>query len=351
MSTRLVLATGLVAVAASLLVAAAPSAKPSVATRSCSTSFVASVLHGPRKGTDYRGVLTLRSDWQGRLRGGSFRSQRGGRVAVTGSSHGRAIRFSLRTRDGMLRGTGAVKGSLRYCAGRLVGQLKGPGRGNRGGWLATTGQTVTLPGDVQLFTSAETANTANPQVVFRAQGISSPTTVFAGGLNVAGNIDGQRLAARMNRPSGLGYDASRSLVYIADVSNAAIRRLDMTTNQVTTLLTQSAAVAAARALGYTTVTGWEPQGVAVSGSAVLIADVRNFVVWKYSPNMAKFTLYAGMPGSSGNNDGLDAAVRFSAPQQIVAQANGLVVVAEPTRNRIRMREPSSGRWSTLGVCC
>src|SRR4051812_40139432 len=94
MYTRIVLATGLTAVAINLLVAAAPSAKPSAATRNCSTSFVASVLHGPRKGTDYRGVLTLRSDRQGHLRGGSFRSLRGGRVAVTGSSNGRAISFS-----------------------------------------------------------------------------------------------------------------------------------------------------------------------------------------------------------------------------------------------------------------
>lgn len=239
---------------------------------------------------------------------------------MTGSSHRRAISFSLRTPAGMLHGTGAVQGSLRYCAGRMLSKLKGPGRSNRGGWLATTGQTIKLPGDVTLFTGAETANTANPQVVYKVQGLNGPAGVLAGGLNIAGNVDGARLAARMNRPSGLGYDESRSLVYVADVSNASIRRLDMTTNQVTTLLTQSAAVAAARALGYTSVTGWEPQGVAVSGSALLI-------------------------------DGLDTAVRFSAPQQIVAQANGLVFVAEPTKNRIRMREPSSGRWSTLGVCC
>ena len=317
----------------------------------CSTYFAASVRRGPRAGVDYAGILTLAVDRRGRLVGTSFVSLQGRRVAVAGSAAGGAVRLTLATRDGRLLGTGRIDGSLGHCVGRMQGQLRGPGRLNRGSWLATTGQTLQLPGGVTLFTAAETANHPNPQVVYRAVGLNSPT-VFAGGLNTPGNVDGQRLAARMNRPSGLGYDAARSLVYVADVSNASIRLLDMSSGQVTTTLSQSQLVAAAHAAGYGGVTGWEPQGVAVvagGSGAILVADVRNYVIWRYNPATQAFKLYAGLPGASGHADGSDTAVRFSAPQQIMVGSDGLVAVAEPTSNRVRLRDPGTGQWSTVGV--
>jgi len=33
-------------------------------------------------------------------------------------------------------------------------------------------------------------------------------------------------------------------------------------------------------------------------------------------------------------------------------SDGLVAIAEPTANRVRLREPTAnGSWSTVGVCC
>ncbi len=319
----------------------------------CTTYFVASVRRGPDAGTDYAGVLTARLDARGRFRGGSFAPLEGGRVAVDGRTHGRGIRLALRTGRGALAGTGSVRGSLARCVGTMQGRLRGPGRLDRGSWLATTGQTLQLPGGAVLFTSAETGNHPNPQVVYRAPDLGA-ATVYAGALTTAGNLDGPRLAARMNRPSGLGYDAGRSLVYVADVSNASIRRLDLNTGQLTTTLRSSDVVAAAHAAGYPGVTGWEPQGVAVvagGSGAVLIADVRNYVIWRYNPATLALKLFAGLPGASGRADGGDTSVRFSAPQQIVVGGDGLVAVAEPTAQRVRLRDPGSGTWSTIGVCC
>ncbi|MCA1689353.1 MAG: hypothetical protein LC720_02585, partial [Actinobacteria bacterium] len=264
-------------------VPASPPAPSPAAASTCSTFFVASVARGPRAGKDYRGLLSLGLDRRGRLVRSSFVSVAGRRVGATGSVRGRTIRLTLATRDGKLIGTGTVAGSLTHCVGRMRGALRGPGRLDRGSWLATTGQTLDLPGGVHLFTSAETSNQPNPQVIFRTDGVS-PATVFAGGLNTPGNLDGPRRSARMNRPSGLAYDAARSLVYVADVSNASIRRLDLSTGQVTTVLRASDVVAGAQAAGYPGVTGWEPQGVAVvagGGGALLVTDARNYVIWRY----------------------------------------------------------------------
>ncbi|MEA2302050.1 MAG: hypothetical protein QOE44_2585 [Solirubrobacteraceae bacterium] len=352
-STRVLTAVALAA-ATGLIGAGASPAAPAAGGSTCSTYFVASVLRGPRAGKDYAGILTLGLDRRGRLVRGSFVSLQGRRVSVKSAVRGGAISLTLATRDGSLIGTGTVEGSLRHCVGRMRGALRGPGRLDRGSWLATTGQTLDLPGGVRLFTSAETSNQPNPQVIFRTDGVS-PATVFAGGLNTPGNLDGPRRSARMNRPSGLAYDAARSLVYVADVSNASIRRLDMSTGQVTTTLRASDVVAGAHAAGYGGVTGWEPQGVAVAaggGGALLIADVRNFVIWRYNPTTLALKLFAGLPGSSGRADGSDTGVRFTAPQQITVDAsNGLVVVSEPASQRVRLRDPGNGTWSTIGVCC
>jgi DNA-binding beta-propeller fold protein YncE len=344
------------AVALAGIGSAAPSAGAgavSALPRTCSTYFVASVTHGPDAGSDHRGVLSLRLDRSGSLTGGSFAAFAGGRVAVTASVHGGAIRMTIPTRDGTLVGTGRVDGSLGQCVGRMTGRLAGPGRRDRGSWLATSGQTLTLPNGSVLITAGESANHPNPQVVYRSTSISAPLTVFAGALNTPGNIDGQRLAARMNRPSGLAYDAARSVVYIADVSNGSIRSLNMSTNQVATALRSSDFLAAAHAAGYPGVTGWEPQGVALSpggGGAILVTDARNFAIWKYNPATAQLRLFAGLPGASGHADGSDTAVRFSAPQQIAVSSDGLVAVAEPTANRVRLRDPSgNGSWSTIGT--
>jgi hypothetical protein len=347
-------AAGLIGADSSPAVPPAGAPAPSRAASTCSTYFVASVRRGPRAGKDYAGLLTLGLDRRGRLMASSFVSLQGRRVGARASVRAGAISLALATRDGTLIGTGTLEGSLTHCVGRMRGALRGPGRLDRGSWLATTGQTIDVPGGFRLFTSAETSNQPNPQVIYRTDGVS-PATVFAGGLNTPGNLDGPRRSARMNRPSGLAYDAARALVYVADVSNGSIRRLDMNTGQVTTVLRASDVVAAAHAAGYAGVTGWEPQGVAVAaggGGALLVADVRNYVIWRYNPSTLALKLFAGLPGSSGRADGSDTGVRFSAPQQItVDSSNGLVVVSEPASQRVRLRDPGNGSWSTIGVCC
>jgi sugar lactone lactonase YvrE len=245
----------------------------------------------------------------------------------------------------VLHGAGAVSGRLRPCVARMTGALRGPGARDRGDWLAASGQTVQLP-DGSLYLTAPSTH-----VMYRADNaLSAPSKVFAGAVSTPGNIDGPRLSARMNMPGGLAFDPASSTLYSADVGNAEIRRLVLGSGQMTTLLRPSAAVAAAQAAGYPNVTGWEPQGVAVgSGGAVFITDARNYVVWKYSSATQQLKLLAGRPGTPGNADGSDTAVRFSGPQQIKVSPEGLIQVVDVVSQRLRFRD--NGTWSTLSACC
>jgi hypothetical protein len=329
-------------------VAAAPAATPHRARSAppaCSMSFVAYVRRGPHSGSAYRGVLRMTLDARGRLAGGTLQLLAGRRLRVRRVRNRHEVAFRLVTRAGVLYGSGSVDGRLRPCVGRMTGALRGPGRRDRGDWLAASGQTITLP-DGSLYITAPSTH-----VLYRADNaLSAPSRVFAGALNTPGNIDGARLQARMNMPGGIAFDPASSTLYVADVGNATIRRIVLGSGQVTTMLRPSTAAAAAQAAGFPAVTGWEPQGVAVgSGGAVFITDARNYVVWKYSPSTQQLKLLAGRPGTPGNADGNDTAVRFTGPQQISVSPTGLISVVDVISQRFRLRD--NGSWSTLATCC
>jgi sugar lactone lactonase YvrE len=343
----MVIVAALVAIAMSVAIAPAPAAYPSAARSAappCSMYFVAAVRHGPHAGSTYRGVLRMTLDASGRLAHGTLQLIHGGRLGVQRIRTSRDIGFRMVTHAGVLHGIGSVNGRLRPCVGRMTGALKGPGRRDRGDWLAASGQTIELP-DGSIFITAPTSH-----VVYRADNALSAPRVFAGAVNTPGNVDGSRLQARMNMPGGIAFDSASSTLYIADVGNATIRRLVLGSGQMTTTLRPSAAVAAAQAAGYPGVTAWEPQGLAIgSGGAVFITDARNYVVWKYSPATQQLKLLAGRPGTPGNADGSDTTVRFTGPQRIAVSSNGLISVADVISQRLRIRD--NGTWSTLSSCC
>jgi hypothetical protein len=329
--------------AAGLLGLTTPSLAKKKVRSTCSMYFVASVRKGPRAGTDYEGVLALKLDRRGRFRRGSFRPLRGGRVKVKGSSRGRAIAFSFPTRRGKLRGTGTVNGRLGLCLGIMEGGLRGPGRRNRGDWLAASQQSIQLSGGALLLSAPAS------HVIYRKPDFFGAATVFVGALNTAGNIDGQRLSARLNMPSGMDQDAVRSLIYVADVGNASIRRLNQSTGQVTTLLRSGDAAAAALAAGFGGVTGWEPHGVGVdTGGNLFISDARNHVIWFYNITTLKLKLLAGRPGSPGAADGIGTAARFKGPQNVGMAPDRTIANVVDALNCVVRQVTKTGAVATIG---
>lgn len=73
----------------------------------------------------------------------------------------------------------------------------------------------------------------NAHAIFRFNKDGSDIELFAGGFNIKGNINGNRLQARFNAPASLGVD-SRGNIYVADRSNHSIKKID-TEGVVTTL--------------------------------------------------------------------------------------------------------------------
>jgi len=163
---------------------------------------------------------------------------------------------------------------------------------------------------------------------------------FAGMQGQSGSQDGFRDMATFNYPTAVATDSDNN-VYVADMFNRAIRKIDQVTGQVSTL---------AQALN-------SPAGVAVYGQTVYVVDRRdNTVVSVPSTGTNNFVTLVAGSGSKGSDNGIGAAASFSDPMGIAADSNGNLYVADLGNCAIRKLIDSAPGWqvSTLagspGAC-
>ena len=166
------------------------------------------------------------------------------------------------------------------------------------------------------------ADTANNQI--RKVDVSRAVTTYAGTGNV-GHADGSTAAATFYAPQGITIDRVGN-VYVADTSNSIIRKID-TTLRVSTIAGTPGAV------GYVD-SNWisarfsYPTGIALNGENLLfIADTGNHTIRKLDPTTNIVTSFAGY-GVQGaiNSDGANAT--FTQPTGICFDSNMTMYVTE-----------------------
>lgn len=179
------------------------------------------------------------------------------------------------------------------------------------------------------------------------------------GSGIKGFFDGAASSARFNNPQDVAVD-SRGVVYVADTDNHRIRRIDPTTQTVSTIagdgvegFVDGPATGGAR-FSY-------PMGVAVfedsvSGKvSVFVADTGNHRIRKIADGVV--TCIAGLCGNgvesarlaaaparphAGLADGTSVQSRFDSPMGIAVDLNGVVFVADTGNHLIRRIECVSG---------
>jgi cysteine-rich repeat protein len=102
------------------------------------------------------------------------------------------------------------------------------------------------------------------------------TELACGRVNQRGALDGACLDARFDSPAGLAIDAEAGLLFVADQDNHVVRRIDLSTDEVTTIAGESGVrgsfgddIAAQDALLDA------PAALALSGSSLFIAEAGN----------------------------------------------------------------------------
>ncbi|MEX2081082.1 MAG: thioredoxin-like domain-containing protein, partial [Dehalococcoidia bacterium] len=254
-------------------------------------------------------------------------------------SPGGDLLYVADTRNHAVRVVDLAAGSVRTLAGtgQQLDRLPADGTAARDAALASPWDCVVV--GEQLFVSM-----AGVHQVWVVDLESETIGVFAG-TSREGIDDGQRLTmATLAQPSGI--DSDGETLFWVDPESSSVRRVPIEGDgEVETLVGQGlfefgdedGAGAAARLE--------HPQGLAVAGGVLYVADTYNHKVKLIDPATATSTTFAGLR-EPGWADGLGAAVRFNEPGGL-AVAGRVAYLADTNNHLIRMVDLDTGEVTTV----
>jgi sugar lactone lactonase YvrE len=157
------------------------------------------------------------------------------------------------------------------------------------------------------------------------------TTVAGSPAGSSGTRNGLGTQARFTQPTGLAFDSAGRL-YVADRANQAIRRMPLTTFDVTTFAGSRPVSGSTDGRG-TAARFFYPEAAVSDGAGNLyLAD--GHAIRKITPDGVVTTL-AGTSTATGSADGTGAAARFLAPSGLAMDSAGVLWVADTGNNTIR----------------
>lgn len=211
-----------------------------------------------------------------------------------------------------------------------------------------TSLSISSPSSVTLNTANGglfVTDTGNNRVRFIAAGGTMYTLAGSSNINgtVAEGYDGDGVATQHSlfSPYGITYfiqgsDTSTAQVVFLDADNNRLRSLNLSTNVMTTLISDGSASFAGDNGAATSAKLNAPLGVAVDSSGnIYIADTANHVIRKITGGT--ITTIAGTPGVSGSSgDGVLATTApLNKPTGIAIDSGGAIYFSDTGNNRIR----------------
>jgi DNA-binding beta-propeller fold protein YncE len=171
---------------------------------------------------------------------------------------------------------------------------------------------------------ADTQNDAIRSVALASGKVST----VAGALGEAGHVDGKPAVARFDRPSAIALDAGRYL-YIAELGNQDLRRIDLSSGVVSTLALKSEPASAAVKL-------IAPQGLAFDRGHLYVTESARILSVDIATG--KISVLAADPGTSSV---------FAALAGIVADGHGKLLVADVLKNSVLQVAIDTGAVTTF----
>ena len=225
----------------------------------------------------------------------------------------------------------------------VAGQPGGPG------YVDGTGAAVHFS-DPWTFTGTGTGTVwiVDASMVRALDEASGNVTTVVGAFGQIGAVDGVGTAARLYQPGGMTLAGGK--IYLCDTENHAIRVLDPATATVALYAgafgmpgTSDGAAADARFR--------EPEGLASDGAGSLyVGDVDNNTIRKIDLATGMVSTVAGQVGVVGNADGVGTAATFNKPKQLAWDAaGGRLLIVDSLNTSVRAYRASDGNVTTLAT--
>jgi sugar lactone lactonase YvrE len=173
----------------------------------------------------------------------------------------------------------------------------------------------------------------------RALNISTrAVTTIAG--SIAGFADGTGNSAYFNNPDGISVDPSNTYIYVTDINNYRIRRIDISTKSVITVAGKGINSLVDGPLETSTFSlgAYSSCFVHPSGESVYIADTSNCRIRRIAlvqGNNFHTTTFAGAGVGATFRDTIVIPATYSTPSDCVLDAHDNVYVADTNNNVIR----------------
>ena len=156
---------------------------------------------------------------------------------------------------------------------------------------------------------------------------------------------GAATEAELRSPHSIALDG-RGGLYVADIGNHRIRRIDLESGTIETVagnggleLPRDGTVATGRPM-------LGPRALFIVGDRMWIALREGHSVWSMNLDSRRLTHVAGA-GKKGYQDGIGRNALFSGPKGIVAVPDGPVYVVDTENQSIRRVEPATGEVTTV----
>lgn len=183
---------------------------------------------------------------------------------------------------------------------------------------------------------------ASGHAIYQAtQGSGYTGTIFAGVEFTSGFADAYGVSALFSSPGGLAILGST--LYVADTGNHRIRSVDVSTGLVTTLDGNGTPGHVDGTVGLGINEYNAPMGIAIDPLGnIYIGDTGSWVIRKIDSTTEQVSTLAGLAGIGGSADGDAATATFASPQGLAVEG-GWLYVADLANMVRRVRLPSPGR--------
>ena len=175
---------------------------------------------------------------------------------------------------------------------------------------------------------------------------TAAVTTIAGSITPTGSRDGLGGVARFGGVSATFSDGAGTL-YVSDANNATVRKVVLATGEVTTIAGTPGLQGSVDGQG-SEARFFGPWGLAGDGAGNLyVADPGSHTVRRIDLATNQVTTVAGQAGQVGSADGVGAAARFNSPRALANRRCGILYVGDEGNNTIRSVDLATGDVGTL----